>query len=348
MNETARGRGVARNPANRFERMEVEPDPEYAASGIRTQYMKDTSRSVISYNDSPDVGFDAGINPYRGCEHGCVYCYARPTHEYLGFSAGLDFESVIMVKDRVASVLRAELMSDRWVPQTVALSGITDAYQPVERRLGQTRACLETLLEFRNPVLIITKNHLVTRDVDILGRMAAFEAAAALISITTLSGELARVMEPRASHPERRLEAIGRLREGGVPVGVMVAPVIPGLTDHEMPAILAAAAGAGAQYARYTMLRLPHGVKELFPEWLKAHYPDRYEKVMGRIRSVRGGVLNDSRFVSRMRGEGIYAEQARRLFEVMCRKNGLAMRLPALSARAFRRPGVAQLSLDLE
>ncbi|HKS15676.1 MAG TPA: PA0069 family radical SAM protein, partial [Planctomycetota bacterium] len=248
----ARGRGSAENPKNRFEEIELTADPEApedAISAPATKFYRDESKSVISTNDSPDVGFSASVNPYRGCEHGCVYCYARPTHEYLGFSAGLDFESKIMVKRDAPALVRKELESPSWKPQVVVMSGVTDCYQPVERRLRLTRGCLEIFAEFRNPVSIVTKNHLVTRDADLLSELARHRAAAVFVSVTTLDGDLARAMEPRASTPSRRLAAITALASAGVPVGVLIAPVIPGLTEHEIPAILSAAAKAGARHA---------------------------------------------------------------------------------------------------
>jgi DNA repair photolyase len=343
-----RGRGAPANPPNRFEPLWYSRDPEWNEPedpAIETQFFKDTSRSIITYNDSPDVGFDASINPYRGCEHGCIYCYARPTHEYLGFSAGLDFESKILVKEDAPELLRRELSSPRWKPQVLAISGVTDPYQPIERRLQLTRRCLQVLAEFRNPVVIITKNHLVTRDVDVLGELAQHEAARVFLSITTLDSSLGRVMEPRASHPSRRLAAIEALSQAGVPTGVLVAPVIPGLTDHELPSIIAAAVQAGAQSAGYVTVRLPHGVGPLFEQWLSQHFPDRKDKVLHRIRAIRGGKLNDPRFSSRMRGEGIFAEQIATLFALACRKAGIDGRGPTLSTAAFRIPSDAQLSL---
>jgi DNA repair photolyase len=343
-----RGRGAPANPPNRFEPLWYSRDPEWNEPedpAIETQFFKDTSRSIITYNDSPDVGFDASINPYRGCEHGCIYCYARPTHEYLGFSAGLDFESRVLVKEDAPELLRRELSSPRWKPQVLAISGVTDPYQPIERRLQLTRRCLQVLAEFRNPVVIITKNHLVTRDVDVLGELAQHEAARVFLSITTLDSSLGRVMEPRASHPSRRLAAIEALSQAGVPTGVLVAPVIPGLTDHELPSIIAAAVQAGAKAAGCVTLRLPHGVAALFEQWLSQHFPDRKDKVLHRIRAIRGGKLNDPRFSSRMRGEGIFAEQIATLFALACRKAGIDGRGPTLSTAAFRIPSDAQLSL---
>jgi len=342
----ARGRGAVQNPANRFERLHVEADPDAAEAPpapdgggrLATEYLRDTSRSLITHNDSPDIPFSVSLNPYRGCEHGCIYCYARPTHEYLGFSAGLDFESRIMVKEDAPRLLRRELASPRWQPQTLAMSGVTDPYQPVERRLGITRGCLEVLAAARQPVAVITKNELVARDLDLLVELARHQAARVFLSITTLDGELARRMEPRASHPRDRLKAVARFAAAGVPVGVMVAPVVPAITDHEIPAILEAAAAAGAGAAGYVMMRLPGAVAGLFEAWLERHFPDRREKVLHRIREMRGGRLNDPRFGSRMRGEGIFAQQIHALFASARRRHGLDQPLPDLSAAAFRRP----------
>ncbi len=344
-------RGAAENPKSRFERIDVDPEPEEAAAlaaGIAhldTRLLDDPSRSILATNQSPDVGFDVSINPYRGCEHACAYCYARPTHEYLGFSAGLDFESRILVKRRAPALLRKALASPRWQPQVIAISGVTDAYQPAERKLEITRGCLQVLAEFRNPVAIVTKNRLVTRDADLLGELAAVQAAAVNLSITSLDPQLQQRMEPRASAPQQRLAAIQELARAGVPVGVMVAPIIPGLNDHEVPRILQAAADAGARSAAHIVLRLPHGVKDLFSAWLSRHYPERRDKVLNRVREVRGGRLNDTRFGSRMRGQGIYVEQVRALFHSAARRAGLDGAPPALSSAAFRRPGGEQLDL---
>jgi DNA repair photolyase len=344
-----RGRGAADNPANRFERLNYEADPscdEVDRPAPSTHFFRDTTRSIIVYNDSPDVGFSASINPYRGCEHGCIYCYARPTHEYLGFSAGLDFESRIMVKEDAPELLRRELAAPRWPPQVLAISGVTDCYQPIERRLQLTRRCLEVLAEFRNPVCIITKNQLVTRDIDVLGELARHLAAAVYVSVTTLDTDLAGVMEPRASRPAARLAAIQALNAAGVPAGVMVAPVIPGLTDHEMPAILEAAAKAGAVSAGSVPVRLPHGVGPLFEAWLSRHFPERKDKVLGRIRELRGGKLNDSRFGSRMRGEGELARVLKNMFELARRQAGIADEGPELSTKSFRRSGKQPLLFE--
>jgi DNA repair photolyase len=343
-----RGRGSASNPKNRFESIETVPEPPQdsdAISSPHTEFFPDRSRSIIAYNDSPDVGFDASINPYRGCEHGCVYCYARPTHEYLGFSSGLDFETKIMVKEDAPELLRKELSSRNWTPQLVALSGNTDCYQPVEKTKQLTRRCLEIFLEFRNPVVIITKNFLVTRDVDILAELARYDCVGVTVSLTTLDHKLSSLLEPRASRPARRLAAIKRLAEAGVPVGYLQAPMIPGLTDAEAPAIGAAAAKAGATFSGYVALRLPFAVKSLFEDWLEQYYPEKKNKVLGRVREIRGGKLNDPNFTSRMRGQGIYAEQMAKLFQLARKKSGIAERWPKLTIEHFQRPGIDQLRL---
>jgi DNA repair photolyase len=341
-------RGSPENPANRFEKIHLERDEDWNPEddiSPRTQFLIDHSQTAIAYNDSPDLGFGASVNPYRGCEHGCIYCYARPTHEYLGFSAGLDFETKIMVKERAPELLRAELSSSKWQPQIIVMSGVTDCYQLVERKLKLTRRCLEVLLEFRNPVAIITKNFLVTRDLDLLAELAKHNCASVTVSVTTLDTKLRNVMEPRTSPPQARLNAIRKLSEAGIPVSVNVAPIIPGLTDHEMPAILKAAAEAGATSAGFTVVRLPHGDKALFENWLTTHFPDRKEKVLNRIKAIRGGKLYDAQWGSRMRGEGIFAEQIAQMFEVARRKAGFKNDRRELSTAAFRRPGGVQLSL---
>jgi len=345
-----RGRGTGWNPVNRFERRQYEPDEdahdEWAdAPRPGTVVFDDTSKTILSENDSPDVGFNFSVNPYRGCEHGCVYCYARPTHEYFGYSAGLDFETKIFVKRRAPALLREALASPKWKPQMIAFSGVTDCYQPLERELKITRQCLEVMLEFRNPVGIVTKNRLVARDTDVLAALAAYDCAGVYISVTTLDLGLNRILEPRTSAPAQRLDTIARLRDAGVPVGVLVAPIIPAINDHEIPEILAAAADAGAQYASMVMLRLPYAVAPLFEQWLDAHYPERKEKVLNRVRAMRGGQLNKSEFTTRMRGEGVFAEQTRALFELSCRKFGLKRSGPPASTAQFRRPGIDQLDL---
>ena len=286
--------------------------------------------------------------PAQSCclsQYTCIYCYARPTHEYLGFSAGLDFETKILVKTEAPALLRQALASPRWKPQVIAMSGVTDCYQPIERRLKLTRGCLEVLAEFHNPVTIITKNQLVTRDIDLLSELARYQAVSVMISVTTLDDKLRRLLEPRASHPEHRLRAIQRLSDAGIPVGVMAAPVIAGLNEAEMPAIIKAAAQAGAQRAGYTHLRLPYGVAPLFEQWLEQHAPTKKDKVLNRVRAMRGGRLNESEFGKRMRDEGVFAEQIASLFQLACRQAGLANPAPALSTDAFRRPSGPQLTL---
>jgi len=341
------GRGAAENPAGRFERLAYEaeldaPDPERP----RTVYLRDPTRTALASNNSPDVNFDTSLNPYRGCEHGCAYCYARPTHEYLGFSSGLDFETRILVKEDAPELLRRELAARRWRPQVVGMSGVTDPYQPIERRLELTRRCLQVFADYRNPVQLITKNALIARDADILAELASHEAASVSVSITTLDPDLHRRMEPRASHPEQRLRAIEALARAGIPVGVMAAPVIPGLTDHELPAILDAAREAGASFAGHIVLRLPRNVKELFSAWLERHFPERRDKVLNRLRSLRGGRLDDPRFGTRMRGSGVYAGQIHGLFDLAYQRAGFeGDTRPALSTAAFRKPGDAQLQL---
>ncbi|HEY0963263.1 MAG TPA: PA0069 family radical SAM protein, partial [Pseudomonadales bacterium] len=315
-----RGRGALDNPAGRFEDKTHETDAETfdalleaeAAEldrQVPTQVFRDSSRTIVTSNDSPDVGIDFTANPYRGCEHGCIYCFARPTHEYLGMSAGLDFETKIFVKHEAAALLREKFSSRSWQPHTIMFSGITDCYQPLERKLKITRACMEVLRDFGNPAALITKNHLVMRDTDIFAEMAPRDLVLVNLSITTLDASLARLMEPRASRPDMRLRAIETLAKAGVPVGVMIGPVLPGLTDHEIPAILKAAADAGAVTAGYTMLRLPYGVKDLFQSWAHAHFPDRAEKILRRLREMHGGKLYDSEFGHRMHGEGKHADQ---------------------------------------
>jgi DNA repair photolyase len=349
-NATPRGRGAAANLPNRFEKLSLERDQDWNPEedpAPRTQFLRDRSQSIITYNNSPDIGFNAGINPYRGCEHGCAYCYARPTHEYLGFSAGLDFESKIMVKENAPELLRKELSSKSWEPQLLAMSGVTDCYQPIERKLQLTRRCLAVLAEFRNPVCIITKNFLVTRDIDLLSELSRHNAVMVHLSINSLNSDLARKLEPRASSPSQRLAAVERLANQGVPVGVLVAPVIPALNDHEIPSVLAAAKAAGAGWAGIEVLRLPLTVAPVFQQWLEQTFPEKKDKVLGRIRAIRGGKLNDARFGSRMRGEGIFAEQISQMFHVACRKAGLQESGPELSITSFRKRDAAQLPLGL-
>lgn len=341
-----KGRGAPENPPNRFERLHVERDPdseEPDGPAPATQFYFDRTKSLISTNDSPDLGFSASFNPYRGCEHGCVYCYARPGHEYLGLSAGLDFETKIFVKMEAPRLLREELSSRSWKPQVMMVSGVTDCYQPVERRLQLTRQCLEVLAEFRNPIGIVTKNELVTRDIDLLQELHRFQCVGVSVSLTTLREEIQQTMEPRTSIPKARLRAIETLAKAGIPVGMLVAPIIPGLTDYEIPAILQAGRNAGAAWAGYTLVRLPHGVGPLFEKWLEAHFPDAKEKVIGRIREVRGGKLNDPRFGSRMEGEGPYAKELSDLFQLVRRKAGYPEYVAPLSTANFKRGSGPQM-----
>ena len=342
-----RGRGALENPAGRYERLENITEPEtYNAlceSGledvekqIRTEIFRDTSKSIIATNDSPDIGMEATLNPYRGCEHGCIYCYARPGHEYFGLSAGLDFETKIFAKPDAPELLVKKLGSAGWEPKVVTLSGVTDCYQPIEKTMKITRGCLEVLRDFRNPAAIITKNHLVLRDIDIFKEMAKYDCIGIFISVTTLDGVLSRAMEPRASQPHLRLRAIETLAKAGVPVGIMIGPVLPGLTEHEIPSILKAVADAGAKTAHYTMLRLPYGVKDLFQTWLHKHYPDRADKILNRVREMRGGKLYDAEFGTRMRGEGVHADLIASIFSKYKKRHGLTGGTK-LSTAHFRR-----------
>lgn len=346
-------RGATHNPVNRFTELVVEQDPEFYGGSFAeelnarpsTRFWDDSSRSIISTNSSPDLPMEATLNPYRGCEHGCAYCYARPTHEYLGFSAGLDFELNVMVKKDAPQLLRERFMKPSYKPTTISLSGVTDAYQPVEKQLRITRGCLEIFLEFRHPVGIVTKNFLVTRDLDLLCGLAKWDCVHVLLSVTTLNAELARRLEPRAATPARRLEAIRRLSAAGVPCSVMIAPVIPGLTEHEIPSIVAEAAAVGAKDAHVIPLRLPGAVVPVFRAWLEEHYPERAQKVLARVLSLRGGKLNDANFHTRFRGEGHVAEGIAFLHKLALRKAGLPKPVKQLRVEHFRRPGPQQLSL---
>jgi len=337
-----RGRGTAEQPPNRFERLALEPDPDALEQGdeiaVATEYFRDATRSVITRNDSPEVPFTYSINPYRGCEHGCIYCYARPYHEYLGLSAGLDFETKIFVKERAPELLREELGRPSWKGDELAMSGVTDPYQPIERRLGLTRRCLEVLADCRQPVGLITKSALVARDVDLLSELARHHAANVSLTITTLDESLRRALEPRAATTDARLDGVARLAQRGVPVGVMVSPVIPGLTDHEIPRILQRAAEAGARFAGFVMLRLPYGVAALFDGWLAEHAPAQRAKVLGRVRDVRDGCADAARFGKRMRGGGPLADLDLQMFDAARVRAGLAEEPPPLSSAAFRRP----------
>lgn len=344
-----RGRGADINPANRFDSLRVETDEDAWIDDdprpLRTVFLRDDSQSILTTNDADDLSFSYGLNPYRGCEHGCAYCYARTYHEYLGFSAGLDFESKIVVKPDAPELLEKHLAKASYQPGSIALSGATDCYQPVERRLELTRRCLEVLARFRNPVVIITKNALVTRDLDHLAELARHRAVAVYISITTLDPDLARILEPRAASPRCRLETIRKLAEAGVPAGVSAAPMIPGLNDSEMPAILKAAAENGASFAMYSMVRLPGTVADVFSAWLDRHQPMAKEKILGRIRDLHGGRLNSTASTARLRGTNEAAAQWRALFHACCRKHGISPGTPVLNVADFRRltPGQGEL-----
>ena len=343
MPEAPRGRGTGLNPANRFEEIAYEweesADPADNPAP-KTRFFKDNTKSILVRNDSPDISFTWSLNTYRGCEHGCVYCYARPYHEYLGLSSGLDFETMIFVKEDAPALLAAELAKKSWEPDTIALGGVTDVYQPIERKLEITRKCLQVLADAHNPCGLVTKNALVTRDIDVFQELAKHAGVRVMLSLTTLEPDLARRMEPRASAPSARLAAMRELAKAGVPVGVMTAPLILGLTDHELPKLLEAAADAGATTAGYVPLRLPHQLGSLFDDWLKQNYPDRREKVLNQIKSMRGGALNDPRFGSRMRGTGIYAEHLEKLFDLTCRRLGLnkGSRGGGMDTKNFRKP----------
>jgi len=344
-----RGRGAATNPINHFERFHCEEDigalTDDERRSIPTQLFYDDSKSILSKNNSPDVPFTYSVNPYRGCEHGCSYCYARPTHEFLGFSAGLDFESRIVVKRRAPEVLADAFENASWHPQVIALSGNTDPYQPIERKLEISRRCLSVFLKHHNPVSIITKNHLVTRDLDLLRQLALHNLVTVTLSITSLNPDLTGKMEPRTSRPVARLATIEAMAGSGIPTGVNVAPVIPGLNDEEVPAILKAAAESGATYAGYLMVRLPGSTEEIFSEWIARAFPNRARKVLARIRSIHGGNLDDAKFVRRMRGVGPWARLTARLFSVTCTSVGLNRSVPVLSTEQFRRLPGGQLSL---
>lgn len=338
------GRGTMSNASGRFEReARVALDDGWGnldepAPRIVTTVQADKARSVISRNDSPDISFDRSINPYRGCEHGCTYCYARPTHAYLGLSPGLDFESRLFVKPDAARLLEAELGVKSYVCQPIALGTNTDPYQPLERKMQVTRRILEVLERWNHPLTVVTKSALVVRDIDILARMAARNQAKVAISVTTLDRRLARRMEPRAATPERRLEAIRALSAAGIPTGIMTAPIIPGLTDHETEAILEAGRAAGASIAGYVLLRLPMEISELFQEWLAAAVPERAGRVLALIRDIRGGRLNSAEFGLRQRGQGPYAELIARRFRLACTRLGLETARRPLDTTRFRRP----------
>lgn len=348
------GRGAGYNPPNRFESIVadkvsddlaeyfVDPEPD---RNILTKFYIDHTKSILAKNDSPDIGFKYSLNPYRGCEHGCIYCYARPTHEYLGFSSGLDFETKIMVKHDAHLLLERQFRHRSWEPQVVMLSGDTDCYQPIERKLGITRRCLEVFLRYRNPISIVTKNALIQRDVDLLKELAALDLVLVTMSMTSLNQDLIRRMEPRTSAPAKRLETIAILADAGIPVSVNACPIIPALNDEEIPSILREAAARGARFAGYTFVRLPHAVKDLFVEWLKRDLPDRALAILGRIRSVRSGELTCSDFGKRLSGEGQVAQTIEQLFQSSCRRYHLNETKAPLSTGHFLTPYRSQMEI---
>lgn len=359
-----RGRGSALNPGNRFEDVRLHVLAEHmntladergvdgagaiAPTQLRTQIQPDHARTVLNRVESPDLGFSWTLNPYRGCEHGCMYCYARPGHEYFGLSLGLDFETKLFAKHDAPELLRKELMRDAWSNEGVepiVFSGVTDAYQPIERDLRITRRCLEVCLEFRQPVSIITKNALVVRDLDIFRAMHEHQGIRVGVSVTTLDAGLSGIMEPRASAPKARLDAIRTLADAGIPVTAMTAPIIPAINDAEIPALLKAVSDAGATHAGYVLLRLPHQIKDLFQDWLRRHFPQRAARVESLVRQTHDGELYDPRWFERQRGSGPVAAQIAATFTLFAKKHGLNTRWAPLNAGAFRRPG-AQLGFD--
>lgn len=351
---THKGRGAVSNRSGRFEALALERvDDGWGIADeplppLETTVQPEPAASVITRNKSPDIPFEQSINPYRGCEHGCVWCYARPSHQYLNLSAGLDFETRLFYKKNAAAHLREELSRRSYKPSAINLGANTDPYQPLERKLGVTRSILEVLAESHHPVTIVTKGALVVRDLDLLATLAAERLVKVFVSVTTLDDELKRRMEPRAASPRARLAAIGKLAAAGVPVGVMYAPVVPAINDHELEAVLEAAAAAGAATAGYVLLRLPGEVRELFFEWLDLHYPDRAQKVRNRIRELRGGRDNDPRFGHRMRGQGPWAQLLRRRFDAACGRLGLGSgRAAPLTTALFRPPTRTPGQMDL-
>lgn len=349
-----RGRGATLNPGVRFERTRTEPlddgwgtvasdlDEDGALPPLETTLTRDASKSVLTFNQSPDIGFDRSVNPYRGCEHGCVYCYARPSHAYLGLSPGLDFETKLLWKPEAAELLARELRKPGYVARPIALGSNTDVYQPVERTLKLTRGVLEVLRDFRHPVTIVTKSTLVLRDLDLLKALAEQNLVTVMLSVTTLDRRLARSMEPRAATPSLRLAAIEELTRAGIPVGIIAAPMIPGLNDAELETILEAGARAGARRAGYVLLRLPHELRALFTDWLQQHFPERAQKVLSLIRQTRGGALSDPRFHHRHTGSGVYADLLERRFAQVARRLGLDAPREGLDCTRFRVPEKAQ------
>lgn len=338
------GRGAVRNVPGRFEKIRLSSFDDgwgtldLPVGRLKTVVTQETARTIVSHNESPDIPFRSSINPYKGCEHGCVYCFARPSHAFLDLSPGLDFESRIFAKPNAAELLRETFRKRGYRPEVIALGANTDPYQPVERKLELTRSLLEVFVEFSHPLIIVTKSNLVLRDLDLLRSMAKHSLVSVFLSITTLDRDLARRMEPRAPTPERRLEALRGLHENGVPVGVLASPMIPAINDHELEAILDAAVAAGATTGSYLLLRLPHELKAMFDDWLREHFPDRAEKVLGRLREIGNGSLYDSSFGLRMHGQGQHAELLRRRFQIAARRLGLGMQESIHDVSHFRVP----------
>ncbi len=356
-----KGRGAVSNIAHRFEsvvrardsdaaeaeRLEFGEFDEEALPALATSTTFETAKSLITYNESPDIGFDRSVNPYRGCEHGCIYCFARPTHSYLNLSPGLDFETKLVAKRNAIELLHRELAAPSYQAAVIALGVITDAYQPIERELKLTRGVVEILTRTRHPFGLITKSSLIERDIDLLAPAAAEGSVAATISITTLDHSLSRILEPRAASPTRRLRTVSMLAAAGIPVTVNVAPIIPFINEPEIERVLEAVAAAGARQAHYTLLRLPWEVAPLFIQWLEAHFPDRVDRVMNRLREMRGGKNYDSQFGKRMTGEGTWAALIRQRFEKAAAKLRLDQEIPPLRNDLFRAPRLATPQLDL-
>ncbi|WP_439557485.1 PA0069 family radical SAM protein [Dyadobacter sp.] len=349
MDNRVRGRGAAINPDNKFFKLSTEytsedwqqwEEPEV---NPKTQFIEEQSKTLLSVSDSPDLGAFHSINPYRGCEHGCIYCYARNSHEYWGYSAGLDFETKIIVKKNAPQLLEKLFNSKKWEPKSIHISGNTDCYQPGEKKYGITRQLLEICLRYRNPVSVLTKNALILRDVDVLEKLAKLNLVHGAISITSLNEDLRHKLEPRTVTGKRRLQVVKTLTEAGVPMGVMTAPIIPGLNDHEIPTIIEAAAENGALWANYTVVRLNGAIATLFDEWVHHHFPDRAAKVLNQIKECHGGQVNDSRFGLRMVGEGSFAEHIRQLHSLACRKYFKGRELPQVDTSQFMRAGQTRL-----
>lgn len=347
------GRGAQLNPHNRFEKIQLQHFDEFeqeetlAPRKIPTTYFQDDTRTILSENSSPDIPFRYSLNPYRGCLHGCAYCYARPTHEYLGFSAGVDFESKIMVKRKAPELLRARLRSKSWQPEPIIMSGATDCYQPIEKELQITRGCIQVASEYNQPINVVTKNALVTRDLDILASMAEKQLARVAISITSLDQSLTRTLEPRTSSPQARLNTIRQLSDAGVDVTVMIAPLIPGLNDDETAQILEASKDHGAKFSSYVLLRLPLTVAPLFMDWLSRNRPMQKDKIESLIQQTRSGKLNQTEFAKRMRGTGKLADLIKQSFAVFSKRAGLARQPPPLRVDLFHRPPTAPTQLEL-